>query len=71
MHETIDAAIDLRRAMQRLTPQQRAAFGLAMAGMTQRQVARALGVSQPNVCYILQRALCNLRAATLCGDDRR
>ena len=57
----VDTALDLHRAMQRLTDTQREALRLVMAGHTQREAAARLGVSQQAVSYRLQRAIAKLQ----------
>ena len=57
----IDTALDLSRAMQRLTDTQREALRLVMVGYTQREAAARLGVSRRAVGRRLQRATATLR----------
>lgn len=57
----IDTALDLSRAMQRLTDTQREALRLVMAGYTQREAAARLGVSRRSVRDRLGRAIATMQ----------
>lgn len=57
----IDTALDLRRALQRLTDTQREALRLVMAGYTQREAAERLGVSRRSVRDRLGRAIATMQ----------
>lgn len=57
----IDTALDLHRAMQRLTDTQREALRLVLAGYTHYEAAARLGISRRAVGYRLERAIATLR----------
>lgn len=60
MYDT-DAALDLHRALQRLTDTQREALRLVMAGMTQHETAERLGISRRSVRDRIERAIATMQ----------
>ena len=53
--------LDLEMALQRLPPRQRQAIELASAGNNECEIAQAMGISQPGVHKLLEKARLRLR----------
>ena len=59
--EQLVAKLDLETALQALTPRQHACFLLFADGKTEREIAKALAISQPAVHHLLTKAKARLK----------
>jgi len=58
----IEQRIDLKAALSTLTDRQRAVlYASKVLGVSQQEIAEAMGIQQPAVCKYLQRILQTLR----------
>lgn len=53
--------LDLEAALERITPRQRQAVELTAEGYTECEIAQALGISQPAVTKLLDKARASLK----------
>jgi RNA polymerase sigma factor for flagellar operon FliA len=68
--ETVSDRLQLQRAIAELNPRQRAVVSLHLvAGLSQRQVASLIGVTESRVCQIVKQALGRLRELMTVPDE--